>query len=110
MKNPPQVVPGRVLQFVTVSNSIRASALVEQLCEAALLAVAPGAAMPRITREQRQYRGGLGEDHLLHRRGDFAPTCRLLECRGGAGAVADVGDGDLHCIFVDLDVVMTEDL
>src|SRR3546814_6220263 len=47
---------------------------------------------------------------LLFERGiDLAPARRLLERRGRARAVAHVGDGDLHGIFVYLDVVMSED-
>ena len=83
--------------------------LVEQLREAALLAVAPGAAVPGVAGEEREDAGRLGEDHLLHRGRDLAPARRFLERRGGAGAVAHVGDGDLHRIFVHLDIVVAED-
>ena len=41
---------------------------------------------------------------------DLAPAGRLLQRRGGAGAVADVGHGDLHGVLVHLDVLVAEDL
>src|SRR4051794_14342062 len=85
------------------------SALCEELGEAALLAAAPGAAMPGVAGEERKDAGRLGEDHLLHRRRDLAPARRFLEGRGGAGPVAHVGDGDLDGVFVHLDVVVAKD-
>src|SRR4051794_10907992 len=111
MKNPPPDEEGegasvRYAWQSTWSNC----ALVEQPGEAALLAVPPGAAVPRVGCEKRDDRCGLGEHHLLHRRRDLAPARRFLKRRGGAGAVAHVGDGDLHRIFVNLDVVVAEDL
>ena len=68
------------------------------------------AAVVSIRCQQRQDRSRFGEHHLLHRGRDLAPARGLLQRRGGAGAVADVGDGDLNGIFVDLDIVMAEDL
>ena len=65
--------------------------------------------MPGVAGEQRQDAGRFGEDHLLHRGRDLAPARRLLKRRGGAGAVADIRDGDLHRVLVHLDVVMPED-
>src|SRR6185437_16580375 len=59
--------------------------------------------------KERDDRCRLGEYHLLHRGGHFTPTRRFLEGRGGAGAVADVGDRDLHRVLVHLDVLVTED-
>src|SRR3546814_3134187 len=73
------------------------------------LAGLPMTAMVRVRRQQRHHAAGLGEHHLFERGIDLAPARRLLERRGRARAVAHVGDGDLHGIFVHLDVVMSED-
>src|SRR5437588_4100893 len=68
----------------------RPSALVEQAGEAALLAVAPGAAVPGVAGEQREYAGRFGEDHLLHCRGHLAPARGLLQRLGRAGSVVHI--------------------
>ncbi len=72
--------------------------------------LAPVAAMIGVGSQQRHHRGRLGEHHLLQRRGHLAPARRLLQRRGGAGAVAHVRHGDLHGVFVHLDILMAEDL
>ena len=68
----------------------------EQLRPAALLAGLPGAAVVGVGADQRDHGGGLGEHHLLVRGLHLAPGGGLLQRRGRAGAVANVGHGDLH--------------
>src|SRR5436309_12608163 len=82
----------------------------EELRPAALDALAPMAAVIGVRRQQRHDRARFGEHHLLDAGVDLAPARRLLESRGRAGAVAHVGDGDLHSVFVHFHVLMAEDL
>ena len=44
--------------------------------------------------------GAFSIDHLLEFLADLAPAAGLEECGGGAGAVADVGHGDLDGVLV----------
>ena len=64
-----------------------------------------GAALPRtlvirVSNDQRHGDRCFAEDHLFEHRVDLAPAARFLQRAAGEGAIAHVGDGDLHGVFV----------
>ena len=82
---------------------------VEQLGVAALLAIAPGERCQASLARSGKTLVASANTICSICGGNLAPARRFLKRRGGAGAVADVGNGDLHGVLVHLDVLMAED-
>src|SRR3989338_10097719 len=102
MVRSPKRKPARTLKPPAVLSDWQSPRSGEQLLPARLDPVLPGPAVIGVRTDQRHDRGGLGEDHLLVGGLYLAPAGRFLERRGGTGAVAHIGDGDLHGVAVHL--------